>query len=89
MPYLQSAKDTRFDNSTLNDVAGNQYNSSVTNVYSKDDRATLAVLEPAERGRYSVPRCMEGTRESIFMEIDAWLHDFGAPNSIIREPRAI
>jgi hypothetical protein len=67
-------------NSTLNDVTGNQYNT--TNIYSTEDRA-LAILKPAERGQYGVPGCMDGTRESIFRKIDAWLDDFGTPDSTI------
>jgi hypothetical protein len=80
MPYLQNANNTNLHNPTLNDVAGNQYNT--TNIYSTDDRA-LAILKPVERGQYSVPGCMDGTRESIFREIDAWLDDFGTPDSTV------
>jgi hypothetical protein len=35
--------------------------------------ALKAALNPAERGDYVVPGCMEGTRESVFKEVDDWL----------------
>jgi hypothetical protein len=82
MPYLQNANNTNLHNPTLNDVTGNQYNLNTTNIYSTEDRA-LAILKPVERGRYSVPGCMDGTRESIFKKIDAWLDDFGTPDSTV------
>jgi hypothetical protein len=35
--------------------------------------ATLSLLKPAARSGYHPPGCMEGTRESVFKEIMAWL----------------
>jgi hypothetical protein len=40
----------------------------------------LSTLHPVDRSGYYVHPCMEGTRENILREIDAWLVDVIAPN---------
>jgi hypothetical protein len=73
MPILQDAHGFTFHNPNLTDIAGSQYNYT-TNIYSAEERA-LAALRPAIREGYEVSRCMEGTRETIFKQIDVWLDD--------------
>ena len=81
MPYFEGAQSPDLRCANLTDVHGNQYN--VNNIYSTDPEArALAALKPAIRGTYHVSRCMEGTRESVFREIDDWLDNFGVPMSI-------
>jgi NACHT domain len=78
MPFLQDAHGTTFHNSNLTDIAGSQYNHNyTTNIHLTEERA-LAALKPAIREGYEVPRCMEGTRQSVFKQIDAWLDDMSA-----------
>ena len=71
-----NARDLNFENSSISNVQGDQYNNSnVTNVVAPDSaEATLGLLKPVARDGYHVPRCMEGTRENVFKEIIAWLN---------------
>jgi hypothetical protein len=62
-------------NPVITNIAGDQYNYTI-NIDLTEERA-LAVLKPAIREGYQVPRCMEGTRECVFKQIDVWLDDFG------------
>jgi hypothetical protein len=70
MPYFENAIDTHIQDAHFTDVQ----NISTTNIYLTEERA-LAALRPAPREGYDVPRCMDGTRESVFEEIDSWLDD--------------
>ena len=72
---LQNADHADLRGATLNDVAGNQFN---TFVFSPEEREALATLKPAAREGYDVPRCMEGTRQSVLEKIYSWLDDFSA-----------
>jgi hypothetical protein len=76
MSFLEAAHGTIVQNSSLTDIGGDQYNYT-TNIYLTEERV-LAALKPANREAYDVPRCMGGTRESVFKQIDVWLDDFGA-----------
>ena len=55
-----------------------QYNpraqGDITNAMPESADATLSLLKPAARSGYHVPGCIEGTRESVFKEIMAWLN---------------
>jgi hypothetical protein len=82
MPFFEAAPNPILHNPNLTDIAGHQYNYT-TNIYSAEGRA-LTALRPAIREGYDVPRCMEGTRESVFKQIDIWLDDIGA---LIYTPR--
>ena len=67
-----------FQNSNVSLVQGDQHNNFyVTNVTPNNAETTLGLLKPVARDGYHVPRCMEGTRESVFKEIITWLN--GAP----------
>ena len=46
----------------------------LNDIHSRQEEKVLAALKPIidERIRYDVPGCMEGTRRSVFEEIDAW-----------------
>jgi hypothetical protein len=62
-------------NSIISHVQGDQYNNFyVTNVTPNSAETTLGLLKPVNRDGYHVPRCMEGTRESVFKEILTWLN---------------
>jgi hypothetical protein len=74
MPFLESAHATDLRNAHLTDVHGDQI---IHHNYPTGERA-LEVLKPAMREGYDVPRCMEGTRKSVFREVDSWLDDVGA-----------
>ena len=54
----------------------------LNDIHSRQEEKVLAALKPIidERIRYDVPGCMEGTRRSVFEEIDAWLNDFSTAN---------
>jgi hypothetical protein len=59
--------------SEINNVSGDQHiTTNIVNV--TEEKATLALLRPAIRNEYHVPRCMDGTREGVFKEIDLWLN---------------
>jgi hypothetical protein len=75
MSIMENANrpDLRYANFT--EIGGNQYNFYST-TYSSEEKTILAALKPAVRVEYH-PGCMEGTRESIFNEIDTWLDEFG------------
>jgi hypothetical protein len=45
-------------------------------------KETLSALKPVDRSGYYVQPCMEGTRKNILREIDAWVEDFRAPNTL-------
>jgi hypothetical protein len=80
MPYFENSERTVVRHSVLNDIAHD------LNVYnfpnSQEEEKILAALNPTvvEQRGYNVPGCMEGTRKSVFEEIDGWLDDFSAPN---------
>jgi hypothetical protein len=62
-------------NSNVSNVQGDQHNNiSVTNVTPNNAETTLGLLKPVVRDGYHVPGCIEGTRESVFKEIMAWLN---------------
>jgi hypothetical protein len=63
-----NAQDLQIVNSEVNNVRGDQY---ITKVFVTEEKA-LALLKPAVRD--DVPRCMDGTRESVFKEIDHWMN---------------
>ena len=71
MSMIGNAHKVNFHNAIVNNVGGSQINQT-TNVYVSDEKA-LALLKPANRGGYDVPRCMDKTRESIFKEIALWM----------------
>jgi hypothetical protein len=64
-----------FQNSNISQVLGDQHIN--LNVTPNNAETTLGLLKPVARDGYHVPRCMEGTRESVFKEIITWLN--GAP----------
>jgi hypothetical protein len=73
-----NVQDLQVHNAQLNNVGGNQFN--VTNVLAPEDDKALTLLKPVSRCEASdAPRCMDGTRESVFREIDDWL---GSKSSI-------
>ena len=54
---------------------------NITNVNNKSEiEEMLSTLKAVDRSGYYVQPCMEGTRENILGEIDAWLEDLDAPN---------
>ena len=67
---------------TFNAVAGNQDNTTINTYVTLPDDAEkfLASLKPADRGGYFVSPCMEGTRQSVFDNINRWLKDIHEPN---------
>jgi hypothetical protein len=71
-----NTKDLQFNNSEVNNVGGDQH---ITKIFVTEEKE-LAALKPADRNVY-VPRCMDGTRESVFKEIDNWLN--GMSNSSV------
>jgi hypothetical protein len=71
---MLNAQDLQFCNSDVNIIGGDQHNTNITNISTTDEKAVLAMLKPAIRNDYYVPRCMDGTRESVFKEIDDWLN---------------
>jgi hypothetical protein len=73
---LLDARSAVLRNPIITNIAGDQYNYTI-NIDLTEERA-LAVLKPAIRDGHQVPRCIEGTRESVFKQIDVWLDDFGA-----------
>ena len=80
MPFFENARSADLRNSTFNDFGCAQYNHT-TNIYPTEERA-LEALKPAVRTGYD-PRCMEGTRESVFKEVDDWLDNFGTSESVV------
>jgi hypothetical protein len=68
---MLNSRDVDLRNANLNNVGGNQIN--ISHNYKTDDNF-LAVLKPISRSGYDIPRCMEGTRGSVFREIDTWLN---------------
>jgi hypothetical protein len=76
MPILEKAAHADLRGAHLYDIAGDFQP-------SRDEEKTLATLKPADRAVYDVPRCMDGTRETVLRKIDSWLDDFGTPNSVI------
>jgi hypothetical protein len=68
-------------NSNVSQVQGDQNNNFiVTNVALNDAETTLGLLKPVARDGYHVPRCMEGTRESVFKEVITWLNSAHIPS---------
>src|ERR1700733_12491379 len=49
---------------------------------ASEAKETLSALKPVDRSGYYVQPCMEGTRKNILEEIDAWVEDFRAPNTL-------
>jgi hypothetical protein len=67
-------------NSIVSQVQGDQHTHfNVTNMAPNDAETTLGLLKPVARDGYHVPRCMEGTRESVFKEIITWLNGAHIP----------
>jgi hypothetical protein len=66
---LFNAQDLQINNSEVNNAGRDQH---ITKIFVTEEKA-LAALKPAVRNVY-VPRCMDGTRESVFKEIDHWLN---------------
>jgi hypothetical protein len=66
-----------------------QYNSralrDITNAMPESADVTLSLLKPVFRSGYHVPGCMEGTRESVFKEIMAWLNGASITISVVHE----
>jgi hypothetical protein len=52
----------------------------ITSAMPDSADATLSILKPVARDGYHVPRCMEGTRESVFKEIITWLNGVHIPS---------
>jgi hypothetical protein len=69
-----NAQDLQISNSEVYNAGRDQHNTNITNIFATDEKAVLAMLKPAIRNDYYVPRCMDGTRESVFKEIDDWLN---------------
>jgi hypothetical protein len=75
MPMFDDVHSLIFQNSNVSLVQGDQHNTFyVTNVMPNVAETTLGLLKPVARDGYHVPRCMEGTRESVFKEIITWLN---------------
>jgi hypothetical protein len=75
MAMFNDVHSLNVQNSNVSNVQGDQHNNiSVTNVALNDAETTLGLLKPVARDGYHVPRCMEGTRESVFKEILTWLN---------------
>jgi hypothetical protein len=74
MAMFNDVHSLNVENSNVSQVLGDQHNSfNVTNVTPNNAETTLGLLKPVARDGYHVPRCMEGTRESVFKEIITWL----------------
>ena len=80
---FENAQSLDLRHANLTNIHGNQYNVNYRHSRHLIEERALATLKPAKRGPY-FPRCMEGTRESVFREIDTWLDDFGAFHSTIQ-----
>jgi NACHT domain len=65
--------DVRYGNFT-------EYNFNTYENRSSANAEMKAKLKPVDRSGYYVPRCMDGTREYIFEEIDKWLDNVNEPN---------
>ena len=61
------------------DVAGRDTNITYLN-YESEVKEVLSTLKPADRSGCYVQPCMEGTRENVLREINAWLLDISTPN---------
>jgi hypothetical protein len=70
MATFENAEYVSVGNVISTSVGRDQYNLVPNNL---SEEKVLATLKPASRNGYDVPRCMAGTRESIFREIDLWL----------------
>jgi hypothetical protein len=70
--FVRNARDVSIHDANIYNAGGNQ-SVTVINNYLGEEK-TLELLKPAERGGYDIPRCMEGTRESVFKQIDLWLY---------------
>jgi hypothetical protein len=73
--------------SIVSTVGRDQYNIAAVPAQYLNEEQTLALLQPATRRNFYVPRCLEGTRGSIFREIDLWLE--GTLHSIITRASSI
>ena len=63
-----------FQKANVSPVQGDQHNNfNVTVVTPNNSEMTLGLLKPVARDGYHIPRCMEGTRESVFKEVITWL----------------
>jgi hypothetical protein len=67
-----NVQDLQVHNAYFSNVGRDQYN--VTNILAPEDDKALMLLKPVPRSEASdAPRCIPGTRESVFREIDDWL----------------
>ena len=78
MAMFNDVHSLNFQNSNVSHVQGDQHN----NLYVIPNivETTLGLLKPVDRDGYHVPRCMEGTRESVFKEIITWLNGAHIPS---------
>ena|ERR1700729_3721980 len=73
MAMFNDVQSLNVQNSIVSQVQGDQHTHfNVINMAPAE--TTLGLLKPVARDGYHVPRCMEGTRESVFKEIMAWLN---------------
>ena len=82
LPMFNDVHSLNFQNSSLSQVQGDQHNNFVTNVVPNDAQTALGLLKPVARDGYQVPRCMEGTRESVFKEIINWSNGTHIPSFV-------
>jgi hypothetical protein len=66
-----NAQDLQVNNSKIYNAGRDQH---ITDIFATKEKAVLTTLEPAVRNDYHVPRCMDGTCESVFKEINDWLN---------------
>jgi hypothetical protein len=71
MAMFNDVHNLNLQNANVNQVQGDQHN---VNVILNNAETTLGLLKPVARDGYHVPRCMEGTRESVFKDIITWLN---------------
>jgi hypothetical protein len=84
MAMFNHVHSVKVQNSSVSQVQGDQHTHqhthfNVTNVTPDNAETTLGLLKPVARDGYHVPRCMEGTRESVFKEIITWLNGVHIP----------
>src|ERR1700728_3613407 len=79
MAMFNDVHSLNVQNSNVSHVQGDQH-FNVTNMAPNDAETTLGLLKPVARDGYHVPRCMEGTRESVSREIITWLNGAHIPS---------
>jgi hypothetical protein len=80
--FFTGAAHTNASHSTFIDVGRDNITYVNNALEVKEAQEILSTLKPVDRSGYYVQPCMEGTRENVLGEIDVWLEDFNAPNTL-------